>query len=92
MSRRKLHYSFGLDRSDKIVAAVNHYELNCSAPEVLMDKFNISYSDAIGAVTEGKKRQRERILLSENVEKEIEGMDWQYNPEREIKNLTIPRY
>ena len=28
----------------------------------------------------------------DNIEKEIEGLDWKYNPERDIQHLNIPRY
>jgi predicted HTH transcriptional regulator len=56
----------------------------------LMDIFNISERTAYRAMSDALKPLP--LNLWDTIEKEIEGLDWQYNPEKEIQGIEIPRY
>jgi polyhydroxyalkanoate synthesis regulator phasin len=82
----------GLDRNERILLAVKHYKEFRSMLDTLMTKFDLTMTDARNVVVEANKRIREEEILYNNQEREIEGMVWEYNPERDIKDLTVPQY
>lgn len=79
-------------RSELINEAVAYHIEHRQPFDVLMVKFNLNYQDSLNAIHEARKQIRENELFIENPEREIKGLDWQYNPEREIRNLQVPKY
>ena len=64
-----------------------------TTPRELAKKFEISHTTAYKL---DRKVNPKTIALKgkpwDYIEDEIKGLDWQYNPEKEIRNLQIPKY
>jgi hypothetical protein len=82
-----------VQRNYRRIAAKEYYESNYStSQQVLCKKFNISATTAQRIMDEVVNEARLDVKYIVDPEHEIKGLVWEYNPERDIKGLTVPQY
>jgi hypothetical protein len=78
-----------VSRTDRIESAIISYMNNIQSVDKLMTDFNLTGEDVLGVIIEAKIRRRDQIFMTGKIEKQIEGMEWDYNPERDIRGMQV---
>lgn len=80
-------------KSDNYLLAKRYFQRNRdTSPFDLARLFEMSLRQAYRVIEDVTKYQDNKKYPWDTIELEIKGMDWEYNPEREIRNLQVPKY
>lgn len=58
----------------------------------LSNLFDIHIRTAYRIIDEVENNKPRKLNPWDLIEKDIEGLDWQYNPEKDIQHLTVPNF
>lgn len=75
--------------ASRIERAELFFQKQKCSPEYLREKFGIGLKPAINIVSKPETNVKDVTWLFDDLEKEIEGLDHTYNPERDIKHIQL---